>query len=106
MAFMLVLAMMPLTVQYAFAESEADVTVDGCGFHLWYSDAGASVAVRSYSGSATEVKLPASVYHFAKTSFNVLPFEQATAFPFTVTDQLPSPLFTISTGNHVFLTSI
>ena len=67
LAFVLMLTMMPLLGQTAYAETEADVTENGLTLHLWYSEYGASVAVRKYSGSATQIVLPSSVTYGGTT---------------------------------------
>lgn len=70
MAFVMMLSMMPLLgavtngaagAQLAYAEQEADVSENGFNFHIWYGSAGASVALRGYSGSGTNLVLPTSV---------------------------------------------
>ena len=62
-----IFAFMPLMAGTANAdEAQADVTVNGVKIHLWYSSSGASVAVRAYTGTATEVKLPDSVTYNGK----------------------------------------
>lgn len=70
MAFVMILSMMPLLgavtdgaegAQPVYAESEADVNVNGFTFHIWYGSAGASVALRGYSGAGTNLILPTSV---------------------------------------------
>lgn len=62
-----IFAFMPLMAGTANAdEAQADVTVNGVKVHLWYSSAGASVAVRAYTGTATVVKLPDSVSYNGK----------------------------------------
>ncbi len=53
--------------QSVYAESEADVDVNGFKFHLWIGTSGASVALRGYTGSATEIVLPTSVSYGGKT---------------------------------------
>ncbi len=45
----------------AYAESEGDVETDGFAFHIWYSEAGASVALRNYTGTDGEIILPDAV---------------------------------------------
>lgn len=62
MALAIAVGMLPmLGGQTAYAESETDVTKDGVTYHLWYGSEAASVAVRSYNGSATQVVLHESV---------------------------------------------
>lgn len=61
-ALAIAVAMLPiLGGQSAYAESEMDVTKDGVTYHLWYANDSASVAVRSYKGTATQVVLHESV---------------------------------------------
>jgi len=76
MMLAVVLSMMPVLgsviggaagMQPVYAESEADVNVNGFKLHLWYSSAGASVAVRSYNGSGTQLILPSSVTYGGNT---------------------------------------
>ena len=78
MAFVIMLAMMPvlgtltggmLPAGEVYAEEqEVDVTTpDGFKFHLWIGSSGASVALRGYTGSATEIILPTSVTYGGKT---------------------------------------
>ena len=76
MMLTVVLSMMPVLgtatggvvgAQPVYAESETDVNVDGFKLHLWYGSGGASVAVRSYSGSGTQVVLPSSVSYGGNT---------------------------------------
>ena len=66
-AIVVCVAMMGFTAMPAKAESETDVTVNGFTFHLWYADGGASVALKTYTGAATEIVLPASVTYGGTT---------------------------------------
>lgn len=76
MMLAVMLSMMPMIgtvtsgkigAQNVYAESEADVNVNGFKFHLWIGTSGASVALRGYTGSATEIVLPTSVSYGGKT---------------------------------------
>ena len=72
MAFVMTLSMMPVLgavtngaagSQVAYAEQEADVSAGDFTFHIWYGEGGASIALKKYNGTKTEVVLPSSITH-------------------------------------------